>query len=196
MTQPDSLDPTEATAGRFPPANHGGRPRDLDAVPAFLRSGSAHHRTAPARSVVLPREPEKGFDPGALPILGIAPRRILLIVGMIVLSWLAISFGRQVADASAASARATELRAATAALTDEVAALERELTVIQEEHFIALAARAYRLGTVREIPFALQGDAPPLAADAPGSAAVRLGADSAAGSPFDRWLDVLFGPGG
>jgi hypothetical protein len=74
--------------------------------------------------------------------------------------------------------------------------MERELQMIQEGSYIGLAARGYRLGTAREIPFALQGNAPPLAADAPGSAAARLGGDSTSDSPIDTWLDVLFGPDG
>ena len=47
-----------------------------------------------------------------------------------------------------------------------------------------------------EIPFTLAPDAPPLAVDAPGSAAVRLGAESEHVAPLERWLTVLFGPSG
>jgi hypothetical protein len=78
----------------------------------------------------------------------------------------------------------------------EVAAMEEELRVIQDQRYISQAARAFRLGNPGEIPFALAADAPPLAADAPGSAAVGLGADAASRSPLESWLDVLFGPGG
>ena len=42
--------------------------------------------------------------------------------------------------------------------------------------------------------FTLDPQAPALAADAPGSASVRLGAESARVSPLDRWLTLLFGP--
>ena len=59
--------------------------------------------------------------------------------------------------------------------------------------FIRLAGRAFGLGGPREIPFALAAGAPPLAADAPGSAAVRLGAIERPRSPLDAWLEVLFG---
>jgi hypothetical protein len=74
--------------------------------------------------------------------------------------------------------------------------MERELDVIQDQRYISQAARAFRLGSPNEIPFALQAGAPPLPADAPGSAAVKLGAQTVEMSPLERWLDVLFGPGG
>jgi hypothetical protein len=45
----------------------------------------------------------------------------------------------------------------------------------------------------REIPFTLADDAPPLGPDAPGSAAVRLGAVADRRSPLESWLDLLFG---
>jgi cell division protein FtsB len=129
-------------------------------------------------------------------MFGIAPRRLILAGAAILLAWTVVSFGRQVAEASAASARAEELRAANAALTDDVAAMEQELQVIQDQRYIGQAARAFRLGNPDEIPFALEADAPPLPADAPGSAAARLGADEVRDGPLERWLDVLFGPGG
>jgi hypothetical protein len=75
-----------------------------------------------------------------------------------------------------------------------VAGLERELELIGRQAFIEQAARSYRLGTGTEIPFTLDPDAPPLPADAPGSAAVKLGAEPANRSPLDAWLEVLFGP--
>lgn len=141
-------------------------------------------------------EPVPVPDLAALPMFGIAPRRLILAGAAILLAWTVVSFGRQVAEASASSARAEELRAANAALTDEVAAMEQELQVIQDQRYISQAARAFRLGNPDEIPFALEADAPPLPADAPGSAAARLGADEVRDGPLERWLDVLFGPGG
>jgi hypothetical protein len=76
----------------------------------------------------------------------------------------------------------------------EVAAMERELDSIARQRFVEQQARAYRVGGAREIPFALAPDAPPLAENAPGSAAVRLGAEADSVSPLERWLTVLFGP--
>jgi cell division protein FtsB len=128
-------------------------------------------------------------------MISIAPRRVILVGATILLAWLIVSFGRQVAEASASSARAEELRAANAALAAEVAAMELELQVIQDQRYISQAARAFRLGASGEIPFALEADAPPLAPDAPGSAAARLGEETESMSPLERWLDLLFGPG-
>lgn len=184
---------------------------DLSAVPSFLRaeSGGPHpvstssdpsDRAATRRERVVYSPPRPVVvlapDPGAIPMATISPRRLVHVVAAIAIAWGVISFGRQVATASAASGHADELRAANIAVTDQVAAMERELTLIQEQRFVDLEARAYRLGTRDEIAFALEGGAPPLPANAPGSAAVRLGADTRSGSPLERWIDLLFGPGG
>jgi len=189
----DALDPaplegaTAETTGRNPSTPEA----DLAAIPAFLRDRPA---VGTARAVI--HRPATTIpDVASLPMLGIAPRRLLLIGLTIVLVWMVASFGRGVTEATAASARADELRAANAALAVEVEALEKELQTIGDQRFIQQAARAYRLGTPNEIPFALEAGAPDLPADAPGSASVRIGSDVKAGSPLDSWLDVLFGPG-
>jgi hypothetical protein len=78
-------------------------------------------------------------------------------------------------------------------LRDDVARLQRDLYHVQDEHYIQLEGRAYGLGGKGEIPFALAAGAPALAADAPGSAAVRLGAPERPRSPLDAWLSLLFG---
>jgi cell division protein FtsB len=170
-------------------------PRDLSAVPAFLRDRLADARSRPSRPVPDDPPAAASIDVAALPMVGIAPRRLVTIALAVVLVWMVASFGRQVAEASAASSRADELRAANAALAVEVAALEQELQTIQDQRFIGQAARAFRLGTEREVPFALAADAPALGPDAPGSASVRLGAEATATSPLDTWLEVLFGSG-
>lgn len=169
---------------------------DLAAIPAFLKDRPRAPISTPARRVGIREAVVAAPNAAALPMVGIAPRRLVVIGATIILAWLVISFGRQVAEASAASSRAADLRAANAALTLEVAATERELQAIQEPRYVTQAARAYRLGTAREISFALEADAPQLAADAPGSASVRLGAEGASRGPVETWLDVLFGPGG
>ena len=69
-------------------------------------------------------------------------------------------------------------------------------TLIQRQSYIEQQAREYRLGEAREIPFVLEPDAPPLAADAPGTASARLGADVRRTTPVEAWIDLLFGPGG
>ena len=117
-----------------------------------------------------------------------------VIAAAMLAAWIVIAFGRQVSEASAASARAQDIASGNAALRLEVAAMERELDAIARQRFVEQQARAYRVGGSREIPFALAPDAPALAADAPGSAAVRLGAESEHVSPLERWLTVLFGP--
>jgi hypothetical protein len=108
-------------------------------------------------------------------------------------TWIVITLARQVGDASAASARADALRASNGELRGGVAALQRELDTVSSQRFVDLQARAYGLGTSREIPFALAADAPALPADAPGSASVRLGSEDGR-SPVETWLEVLFGP--
>jgi hypothetical protein len=135
-------------------------------------------------------------DLAALPIVGLTRRRMALMVGALLAVWIVIAFARQVAEASDSAARAQDIASGNAILRLEVAAMERELEAIGRQRFIEQQARGHGVGTSRETPFALAPDAPPLAADAPGSAAVRLGADIDDVSPFERWLTVLFGPSG
>ncbi len=130
-----------------------------------------------------------------LPVAGLTRRRIALLIGSLVAAWVIVLFARQVGDASEATARADHMRAANVTLAGEVAGLEDELTLIQRQAYIEQQARQYRLGSAREIPFVLADDAPPLAADAPGTAAVRLGAVLERPSPFESWMKLLFGPG-
>jgi cell division protein FtsB len=196
---PDSTAAGAAVAGPASPAESASGANqgeaDLAAVPAFLRQRAANSASGSARAVIH-RPAEMSLpDAASLPMLGLAPRRLILIGLAVVLVWMLASFGRQVTEASAASARADELRAANAALVVEVEALERELQTISDQRYIQQAARAYRLGAAQEIPFALEATAPELAADAPGSASVRVGSDVEARSPIEAWLDVLFGPG-
>lgn len=188
-------------------------PRELDAVPSFLREARRRAPEAPpagpkaAEPTIPPYIPRPAtptaapdearaarLDPAALPMPSLSRRRVVTAAGVIAASLLALSFVRQVGEATAATERATELRAGNAGLRDQVARLERDLGHVQDPRFISLQARAYGLGGPREIPFALAAGAPALAPDAPGSAAVRLGAEPATTSPLDAWLEVLFGP--
>ena len=186
--------------------------RDLDVVPAFLRRASGRAaaaqqshddkaatppRPAIPRPVTPPSKPESRttrLDPASLPMPSLSRRRVVTVAGVLVAALLALSFVRQVGEATAATERAAELRAGNDMLRDEVRRLERDLGHVQDERFIKLQARAYGLGGPGEIPFALAAGAPALAQDAPGSAAVRLGAEAPATRPFDAWLEVLFGP--
>jgi len=182
------------------------RKPDLSAIPAFLRDGRGGAGEIPSRRLAMPRPstpaavepgtPEAPtFDPAALPMPSLSRRRLVTAAGIIAASLLALSFIRQVGEASTAADRADALRTGNAILRDDVARLERDLGHVQDPRYIVQAARAFGLGGPREVPFALAAGAPPLAADAPGSAAVRLGAADHDKSPLDAWLEVLFGGG-
>ena len=138
--------------------------------------------------------PAPELDLLALPVTGITRRRLAFLAAAFVSAWIVIVFARQVGEASAATTRADGLRAANEQLEAEVDALARELDLIQRQEYFVQQARGYRLGQPEEIPFTLSPDAPPLGADAPGSAAVRLGAESEPQTPLDSWLSLLFGP--
>src|SRR5829696_7644856 len=134
-----------------------------------------------------------GLDLSSVPIGGITRRRLAFVAGSLVTAWILIVFARQVGEASTANTRVAETRDANTALAGRVAALEREHELIQRQKWILQQARAYGLGAAGEVPFAV-GDAGPLPADAPGSAAVRLGAVTEQTTPLEAWLSLLFGP--
>jgi len=133
-------------------------------------------------------------DLAALPIAGITRRRMAGLVGGVLAAWIIIVFTRQVGEASAATTRADEITQGNVARQGHVAALERELELIARERYVVQQARGYGMGSDQEIPFSLAADAPALPDDAPGSAAVRVGAGLDDVSPLERWLTVLFGP--
>jgi hypothetical protein len=184
-------------------------PRHLDPTPAFLRRQTApaavpakrpsprgtSKAQAPAADVTA-KPAESGtprLDPGALPLPGLSRRRLATVAGIVVAAWLVLAFGRQVGDATAASNRADELRIANAALRQDVSTLQDDLTRVQDDRFIRLQGRAFGLGGPGEIPFTLAANAPALTADAPGSAAVRLGAVHDRRSSLEVWLSTIFG---
>jgi hypothetical protein len=146
-----------------------------------------------------PSEPAtfKPFGPGgpdlsALPIAGITQRRMAIMLGALLAAWIVLLFARQVGDASAASSRAEAMIVENAVRHSEIAALERELDRIQQRRFILQQARAHGLGGHKEIAFTLDSNAPPLPEDAPGSAALRVGAPAYV-TPLESWLSILFG---
>lgn len=190
------------------------RTPDLSAIPSFLRDavrpgrsaqptdGSAEGRVRPLaipRPITpppaVPARAAPRLDPATLPMPSLSRRRVVTAAGVLLAGLLTLGFARQVGEATAASNRATELRAANAILHDEVARLEGDLGQVRDQRFIRLQGRAFGLGGRGEIPFALAAGAPTLAADAPGSASVRLGAPVRE-QPIDAWLDALFGSGG
>ena len=173
------------------------RSRELDKVPAVLRDRVPPR--GPAGSVADAAGDAPGpsrLDPSTLPMPSLSRRRVFTLAGVLAASLLTLGFARQVGEASAASDRADALRAQNAALHAEVDGLQNDLSRVQDPRFITLQGRAFGLGGPGEIPFALAAGAPPLDADAPGSAAVRLGAPPMTTSPLDAWLEVLFGPTG
>jgi hypothetical protein len=135
-------------------------------------------------------------DLSSLPIAGLGRRQVAILLGAVLAVWIIAVFARQVGDASAASDRAQVLVSSNEELRRDINAYRRELEFIQRQEYVLQQARGYGLGTAREIPFSMAADAPTLPADAPGSAAVRVGADIAEATPLDRWLELLFGPGG
>ncbi|HEU0244507.1 MAG TPA: hypothetical protein VFQ75_11410 [Candidatus Limnocylindrales bacterium] len=128
-----------------------------------------------------------------LPVAGLTRRRIAILIAALVAAWVIVLFARQVGEASEASTRADAMRVQNEAMAANVGALEAELELIQRQAYIEQQAREHRLGAPREIPFILADDAPPLAADAPGTAATRLGAGAGDVTPLDSWLTLLFG---
>ena len=187
------------------------RRSDLSAIPSFLRragieaaraAATTSSATAAKRALPRPMTPaarpddagtDPPLDPASLPMPSLSRRRVVTAAGVLLAGLLTLSFVRQVGEATAASDRAEELRAANAALRDEVARLQLDLGHVQDLHFIQLQGRAFGLGGKGEVPFALAAGASALESDAPGSAAVRLGAPSRPTSPIDAWLEVLFG---
>ncbi len=133
-------------------------------------------------------------DLAALSIAGLTRRRMAGILGILLAAWIVVVFARQVGEASAATAKAEDIATGNVALRQEVAALQGELGVIGRPEYISQQARGYGLGSRSEIAFRLAPDSPPLPADAPGSAAVRLGSELTDVSPLERWLTLLFGP--
>jgi cell division protein FtsB len=130
-----------------------------------------------------------------LGIAGLSRRRVAFLVGAVATIWIVAVFARQVGEASGATAKADELRAQNAALQAEISALDDELARISETPYVAQQARSFGVGSGRERPFVLDPAAPALAPDAPGSAALRLGASAGTRSPLETWLTLLFGSG-
>lgn len=162
--------------------------RDATSPDAELEPQDSVELASPERSR------PSGPDLAALSIAGITRRRVAWGLAAGVSVWIVLMFARQVADASAATDRANRLRVENAAISEQVAALQQEYSLVQGQAFIQQQARAYGLGTSRERPFRLAVDAQPLSADAPGSASVALGANASPDSPLEAWLGLLFGP--
>lgn len=163
----------------------------------FRRTPKAPTDDARDRSDVSPPQPDVSPpepDLATLPIAGITRRHMAGVLGVVIAVWIVVVFARQVSEASAATTRAEAMIDGNTVKRGEVAGLERELHRIQQQRFVLLQARGYGLGGVHEVAFTLDSGAPPLDDDAPGSAALRVGAHGSL-SPLERWLTLLFGPG-
>lgn len=146
-------------------------------------------------------EPDPGESPdadqvdlSALTIAGITRRHVGWAAAALVSVWIIVIFARQSGEAATAANRADQITRDNAALAAEVAALEKELQVIERPEYVSQMARAYRMGSSREIPFTLDRSVPEPGPDAPGSAALRVGAAEKRISPLESWLSLLFGP--
>jgi hypothetical protein len=130
----------------------------------------------------------------ALGIAGVSRRRLAWIGLTAAAVVIVVGFAGQATEAARATTRVIDERAQNAVVAAETEALRKELDLVTQERWVLQQARAYRLGSRTERPFALAPGAPDLAADAPGSPLRRLGADTKRPSPLESWLDVLFGP--
>lgn len=149
-----------------------------------------------------PGAPGAPGDPGSaarpslagLGVAGISRRRVAWVGLTVLAAWIVIAFAGQAAEASRATVRVTDERARNADVAAQTEGIRRELDLATQEKWVLQQARAYRLGSRAERPFALAPGAPALADDAPGSPTRRLGADTTPRSPLEGWLEVLFGP--
>lgn len=143
-----------------------------------------------------PTESPSAAALAGMPVAGITRRRIAFVLAAVLVIWIVSVFARQVAAATEATSKVDQLRAANAALAAQVSAMEREKALVQLPVFIDQQARAYDLGKTNEHAFALDPNAPPVPANAPGSASQRLGTVHVTRTPLDSWLSLLFGSSG
>lgn len=184
-----------AAATMWRPRRPGARPPEVDPISADL--DPVDPGTLDADPDRLPEAIGGSGEPdlAGLPIAGLTRRRMLFLTTTFVSVWIVIAFTRQVGDAAAATARADALRTGNVELQSHVDALQRELSLIQKQAYVVQQARGVGLGSTSEIRFSLEAGAPSLAPDAPGSAAVRVGAVDDRTTPLESWLALLFGPG-
>ena len=144
--------------------------------------------------LLIPLPPRVEAALAGLPITGITKKRLGWLGAAAVAVWVLLLFVRQVGDASAAQARADQIRRENTALATRVEALARERELVQQSAYVELQARGYGLGAAKERPFVLAPGAPSLPPDAPGSATLRVGHTETSVTPLESWLEILFGP--
>jgi cell division protein FtsB len=187
-----------SAAGSYAPRNVNTR-RPAPKLPNRLDSATDEHEGTVGRETADIDDPvaaatNDGIDLSALSIAGITRRRVGWVAAALLSAWIVVVFARQAGDAASASSRAEQTARDNAALAAEVASLERELAIIEKPSYIAQQARAYGLGSPQEIPFTLDASVPAPGPDAPGSAALRVGAHEDRPTPLESWLSLLFGP--
>ena len=163
-------------------------PRRLDA-PASPAEGAVTGPTAASQDA-------SGGPPSlaALGIAGVSRRRITWIGLTVAAVVIVVGFAGQATEAARATTRVVDESARNVVVAAQTDALRKELDLVTQERWVLQQARAYRLGSRAERPFALAPGAPDLPTDAPGSPNRRLGADTRQPSPLEGWLEVLFGP--
>src|SRR3954466_645540 len=111
---------------RFFPTPTDDAPDASDATP------SAGAADGGARSAPRPGEPS--FT--ALPIAGFTRRRMAILVGAVLVTWIVFVFARQVSEAAAATSRAEAMIVSNSERRDQVAGLERELERRSARRFV------------------------------------------------------------
>ena len=144
-----------------------------------------------------PAEQSEAAAPAAKPEIH-APvllnrRRLAVVFGGLLALWLVGVFARQVGDAAAAANQADQMRARNAAMAQDIQSLQAELQLIQQPAFQAEMARGYLLGTPLEVPFTVDKSGQPLPSNAPGSVGIQPAAPDQEPSPYDAWMQALFG---
>ncbi len=148
------------------------------------------------RELELPQNDRPAPSPSVSgPSLPFTRRRLALLVAGLVALWFVGVFARQVGEAAAAANQADLMRARNVAMERDVASLEQEIKLIQQPAFVSQMARGYLLGAAGEVPFALDPNAPALPANAPGSVGIKPDVATQQVSPFDSWMQALFGSG-
>ena len=171
------------------------RLRRSDREPTAADPPDATRADAPDDPETAPETALAGHvDLAGLSIVGITKRRVGWVSTAFVALWIVVVFARQVGDAQAASNRAIQVAEDNTALAAEVRALEGELALIVQPEYVGIEARGVGLGNPKEIPFTLDKSIPTPGPDAPGSAALRVGAHEDRPTPLESWLSLLFGP--
>ncbi len=130
-----------------------------------------------------------------VPRPSLSRRRLAVLVAGFLCLYLVGVFARQVGEAAAASSQADQMRDRNTALEQDLESLRAELELIQQRGFIDSTARGYGLGVAGELTVTLDPNAPPLPADAPGSAGIVSSPAGPREGPLEAWLEALFGGG-